>query len=289
MAAPTRSTALNFGRAEAQPATLDAASGGLRRDLRLIAEMIDPGARVLDIGCGDGALLAHLVRHKNVDGRGMELSQSGVNSCVGHGLSVTQGDADRDLEAYPTRAFDVVVLSQTLQATRQPRKVLETLVRIGRQAIVSFPNFGFWRIRLHLLFCGRMPVSHLLTHPWYETPNIHLCTIRDFVAMCDEIGVRVERSVTLDRHGQPYSLDPRGSLANLLAEQGVFVLSENRGKTNATAQALGRRAETRLKRLIAGIVRAAPGYRRDGGGACVQQPAWHRSVLSPRSARRRQK
>ena len=241
MAAPTRSTALNFGRAQAHPATVDGAAGGLRRDLRLIAEMIDPGARVLDIGCGDGALLAYLVRQKNVDGRGMELSQSGVNSCVGHGLSVIQGDADRDLEAYPTGAFDVVVLSQTLQATRQPRKVLETLVRIGRQAIVSFPNFGFWRIRLHLLFCGRMPVSHLLTYPWYETPNIHLCTIRDFVAMCDEIGIRVERSLTLDRYGQPYSLDPHGSLANLLAEQGVFVLSEDRGKANEPAPAPGRR------------------------------------------------
>ena len=230
MADPSGSAALNFGRAEVNAAARNGAVGGLRRDLRLIAEMIDPGARVLDIGCGDGALLAHLVRHKNVDGRGMELSQSGVNSCVGHGLSVIQGDADRDLQAYPTGAFDVVVLSQTLQATREPRKVLETLVRIGRRAIVSFPNFGFWRIRLHLLFCGRMPVSHLLTHPWYETPNIHLCTIRDFVAMCDEIGVRVERSITLDRHGQPSSLDPRGSLANLLAEQGVFVLSESRGK-----------------------------------------------------------
>jgi len=241
IAVSNRSSALNFGCAEVHPRALDSAPGELRRDLRLIAEMIDPGARVLDIGCGDGALLAHLVRLKNVDGRGMELSQSGVNSCVGHGLSVIQGDADRDLEAYPTGAFDVVVLSQTLQATRQPRKVLETLVRIGRRAIVSFPNFGFWRIRLHLLFCGRMPMSHLLAHPWYETPNIHLCTIRDFVAMCDEIGVRVERSVTLDRYGQPYSLDPRGSLANLLAEQGVFVLSENRGETNAAAQAVGRR------------------------------------------------
>jgi methionine biosynthesis protein MetW len=205
-----------------------AAAGELRQDLRLIAEMIEPGARVLDIGCGDGALLAFLARHKQVDGRGIELSQSGVNACVGHGLSVIQGDADRDLDAYPQGAFDVVVLSQTLQATRQPRRVIESLVRIGRRAIVSFPNFGFWRIRLHLMLRGRMPMSDLLAHPWYETPNIHLCTIRDFARLCDELGVSVERSVTLDRHGRPYALDPHGGLANLLAEQGVFVLSGGR-------------------------------------------------------------
>jgi methionine biosynthesis protein MetW len=211
--------------ASARPANDVVGADELRRDLRLISEMISPGSRVLDIGCGDGALLAYLARHKEVDARGMELSQSGVNACVGHGLSVIQGDADRDLEAYPTAAFDVVVLSQTLQATRNPRRVVETLVRIGRRAIVSFPNFGFWRIRLKLLLGGRMPISDLLPHPWYETPNIHLCTIRDFVVLCDEIGVVIERSMTLDRHGRPYSLDPHGALANLLAEQGVFVLS----------------------------------------------------------------
>jgi len=223
MTASSESTILSFG-AATQATVGTAAAVELRQDLRLIADMIEPGSRVLDIVCGDGALLDYLAREKKVDGRGIELSQSGVNSCVGHGLSVIQGDADRDLEAYPTDAFDVVVLSQTLQATRQPRQVVEALVRIGRRAIVSFPNFGFWRIRLRLLMTGRMPLSHCLAHPWYETPNIHLCTIHDFVALCDEIGVRVERSVTLDRLGQPYSLDPRGSLANLLAEQGIFVL-----------------------------------------------------------------
>jgi len=223
--AVSRSVALDIGLAAPQPVS---AHDRLRRDLRFIADMIEPSARVLDIGCGDGALLAHLARNKRVDGRGIELSQSGVNACVGHGLSVIQGDADRDLDAYPKGAFDVVVLSQTLQATREPRRVLEALVRIGRRAIVSFPNFGFWRIRLNLMLRGRMPMSDLLTHPWYETPNIHLCTIRDFGALCDELGVTVERSVTLDRHGRPYALHPHGSLANLLAEQGVFVLSGGR-------------------------------------------------------------
>jgi methionine biosynthesis protein MetW len=201
--------------------------GELRRDLRLIADMVEAGSRVLDIGCGDGALLAYLARDKRVDARGIELSQSGVNACVRHGLPVIQGDADHDLPAFPNGAFDVVVLSQTLQATHRPRHVLEELLRIGNRAIVSFPNFGFWRIRLHLLFRGRMPASELLNHPWYETPNIHLCTIRDFVALVDEIGARIERSLPLDRQGNPLSLDPRGRLANLMAEQGVFVLSAN--------------------------------------------------------------
>jgi methionine biosynthesis protein MetW len=201
----------------------------LRNDLQLIAAMIEPRSRVLDIGCGDGALLGHLAREKAVDARGIELSQSGVNACVGHGLSVIQGDADSDLAAYPDRAFDYVVLSQTLQATRHPRQVLEDLVRIGRRAIVSFPNFGFWRIRLGLLRHGRMPSSGLLNHEWYDTPNIHLCTIRDFVVLCHDIRISIEQSLPLDRHGRPYSLDPRGSLANLLAEQSVFVLSREEG------------------------------------------------------------
>jgi methionine biosynthesis protein MetW len=219
----TRTAVLPFGYAVPDAST--PARDRLRRDLRVIADMIEPAARVLDIGCGDGALLHYLASEKAVDARGVELSQSGVNACVTQGLSVIQGDADSDLDAYPTGAFDVVVLSQTLQATRQPRRVLETLMRIGDRAIVSFPNFGYWRVRLSLLTRGRMPVTPLLDHQWYDSPNIHLCTIRDFVAMCGELSVRVEKSVTLDRHGRPFSLDPRGSLANLLAEQGVFVLT----------------------------------------------------------------
>jgi methionine biosynthesis protein MetW len=220
----SRSAAFPLGLA-AMPEASTPARDRLRRDLKVIADMIEPSARVLDIGCGDGALLGYLASEKGVDARGVELSQSGVNACVTQGLSVIQGDADSDLEAYPAAAFDVVVLSQTLQATRQPRRVLETLMRIGKRAIVSFPNFGYWRVRLSLMTRGRMPVTSLLDHHWYDSPNIHLCTIRDFVALCDELGVRIEKSVTLDRYGRPFALDPRGSLANLLSEQGVFVLT----------------------------------------------------------------
>lgn len=197
----------------------------IRGDLRLIAEMVPASARVLDIGCGDGALLAHLVREKAVDGRGMELSQSGVNACVSHGLPVIQGDADHDLDDYPSGGFDYAILSQTLQATHNPRLVLENLVRIGRRAVVSFPNFGHWRTRLALLLGGRMPVTPLLSHTWYETPNIHLCTIRDFLALCGSLDIAIERGFTLDRAGRPLALDPVGHAANLLAEQALFVLT----------------------------------------------------------------
>ncbi|HEX3952797.1 MAG TPA: methionine biosynthesis protein MetW [Stellaceae bacterium] len=225
-----RSSAALSLEAAPEPAVVPITYEELRGDLRFIAGMIEPNSRVLDIGCGDGELLAYLAREKAVDARGIELSQHGVNACVRHGLPVIQGDADRDLETFPNDAFDVVVLSQTLQATRQPRHVLESMLRIGKRAIVSFPNFGFWRIRLGLMFRGRMPVTEVLTNPWYDTPNIHLCTLRDFVALCDEIGTRIDRSLTLDRHGRPFALDPRGGLANILAEQGVFVLSGKAGK-----------------------------------------------------------
>jgi len=195
-----------------------------RVDHLLIAEMVAAGSRVLDVGCGDGALLQLLSDTKNVDGRGIEVARERVNACVARGLSVIQGDADRDLADYPDGAFDYAILSQTLQATRNPRLVIGNLVRIGRRAIVSFPNFGHWRIRAHLLFNGRMPITPLLNHAWYDTPNIHFCTIKDFVALCTELGITIERSLTLDRAGQPFALDAGGGLANLLAEQGLFLL-----------------------------------------------------------------
>ena len=200
-------------------------AGSLRVDLRLIADMIEPGTRVLDVGCGDGALLDHLSRHKGVDGRGIELSQSGVNACVARGLSVIQGDADSDLSAYPAGAFDYVILSRTLQATRRPLDVLREIRRIGRKCIVSFANFGYWRVRWKLLATGRMPMTEVLSDPWYESPNIHVCTMRDFIDLCRDRGISIERSVALDHQGRPHPFTPRNIFDNIFGEQGVFLLS----------------------------------------------------------------
>lgn len=198
--------------------------GRARLDHMLIAEMVTPAARVIDVGCGDGDLLELLAERKGVIGRGMEISRDGVNECVARGLSVVQGDADFDLDNYPDDAFDYAILSLTIQACERPRHVLEQLMRIGRRAIVSFPNFGHWRIRLQFLLSGRMPVTDRLPDSWYNTPNIHLCTIRDFAALCAEVNAKVERSVTLDAHGSRIGWGPQ-ELQNLLGTQAVFLLS----------------------------------------------------------------
>jgi methionine biosynthesis protein MetW len=200
-------------------------AAAIRVDLQLIADMVDPATRALDVGCGDGSLLAYLVNFKRVDARGMELSQTGVNACVANGLSVIQGDADADLRDYPDDAFDYVILSQTLQATRQPKVVLENLLRIGRRAIVSFPNFGFWKMRLQLLVGGHMPRTENLPATWYDTANIHFCTIKDFVELCDAINVKMERAVALDLYGRPVPLNLPWWVWNMFGEQGVFLLS----------------------------------------------------------------
>jgi len=196
-----------------------------RVDLLLLADMVEPGSRVLDVGCGDGALLRILSDTHDVDARGVEISQSNVNQCVARGLSVVQGDADTDLINYPDNAFDFAILSQTIQATHQPHDVLEQLLRIGRRAIVSFPNFGHWRIRSQIMFRGRMPVTQNLTYAWYDTPNIHFCTIKDFVALCESLDAKVERSVALNAHGRRLGFKIPHFMQNLLGQQAIFLLS----------------------------------------------------------------
>lgn len=192
----------------------------LRTDLKLIADIIEPNSRVLDIGCGDGALLDYLTHNKSVSGRGIELSQKGVNQCVGRGLSVIQGNADTDLQYYPDDAVDYAILSQTIQATHNPKHVLEELLRIGRRAIVSFPNFGHWRVRASLAFAGRMPVTKSLAFQWYETPNIHFCTINDFFALCEAMNIKIAETIFLNQNGKQKSL----FFPNLTGQQAIFLL-----------------------------------------------------------------
>jgi methionine biosynthesis protein MetW len=178
---------------------------------------------VLDVGCGDGALLHYLVREKQVDGRGIELGREGVNASVSLGLAVIQGNAETDLKDYPAHSFDYVILSQTLQTIYDVRGVLDHMLRIGRRAIVSFPNFGYWRMRLMLLVTGHAPSTEKLPYLWYESPNIRVCTIIDFLELADEMGITIERAVTA-RHSRFHTDGRPGWLANLLAEEAIFLL-----------------------------------------------------------------
>ena len=191
----------------------------LRPDLAVIADHVTRGARVLDVGCGDGALMAALRDRAGVDARGLEIDSGNVAAAVARGLSVVQGDADIDLAGYPDASFDYAILSQTLQTARAPDKVLDELLRIGGRAFVSFPNFAHWRVRLSLLWGGRMPVTPLLPERWYDTPNIHHVTIDDFRAFVAERGIAVERAWFLSRGKQTIS-----AAANILAEHAVFLL-----------------------------------------------------------------
>lgn len=192
----------------------------LRPDLAIIAQNVVQGSRVLDVGCGNGDLMAALRDERGCDARGMEIDAANVAACVARGLSVIQGDADTDLADYPNGAFDYAILSQTLQTTMRPDRVLEELLRIGRKAFVSFPNFAHWRVRLSLLLHGRMPVTRLLPVAWYETPNIHHLSVDDFRALIAERGIHLEQAWFLN-NGAPTG----DTLANLRAEHAVFLLS----------------------------------------------------------------
>ncbi len=191
-----------------------------RIDLRLICEMVERGSSVLDLGCGDGELMELLIRERQVTARGVEISEEGVYRCIARGLSVHHGDLDEGLEDYPDEAFDYVILSQTLQAVRKPRLVLQEMLRVGRLGIVTFPNFAYWRSRLDLGLRGRMPVTDDLPYEWYDTPNIHLTTIKDFLRLCSQERISVEQVIYL-------SGDHRvGLLPNLRARTALFAVKK---------------------------------------------------------------
>jgi len=203
--------------------------------LDFIVEMIAPGTRVLDIGCGDGLLIERLFRDKGCDARGIEIDMAAVTRAVSHGLPVMQGDADLDLAHYPDGAFDYVVLSRTLQAVERPREVLRQMLRISSRAVVSFPNFGHWQVRWQLLSGGRMPMTATWDRPWHETPNIHPCTVADFFALCAAEGYAVERWLATDDAGRRTPWRRNAWLANIFAEQALFLLAGQRARAMAAA------------------------------------------------------
>jgi methionine biosynthesis protein MetW len=187
-----------------------------RIDLAVVAGLVSPGARVLDLGCGDGTLLKLLVDEKGVFARGVEISDEGVLQCVSRGLAVDHADLDQGLGDYPDDSFDYVILSQTLQTVRKPDLVLKEMLRVGRTGIVSFPNFGYWRVRAALLLTGRMPKTDYLPYEWYDTPNIHLLTVKDFRVHCAEQGIRIRRALFLGAMGRVTAL------ANVRAKTAIF-------------------------------------------------------------------
>ena len=201
-------------------------SNSLRPDLAVIAALINEGARVLDVGCGDGELLQWLRDHKQVDGRGIEIDQGQTHKAIARGIPVIQGDVTHDLPHYPDQSYDYAVLSQTLQTMHAPHEVLEQLVRIGKQAIVSVPNFGYWKNRLQLAITGKMPVNTTLSYEWYNTPNIHFCTITDFVILAERLGITIEDRVVVNANGEKANFTGYGFKANLFGQQGVFLLSK---------------------------------------------------------------
>ena len=198
----------------------------LRKDLNLIANLIEDNSKIIDIGCGDGELLDFLNKNKNAKIQGLEIDQKKVNKCVAKGLSVIQGDADKDLSLYPEKSFEYVILSQTIQATLEPKKILYELTRIGEKVIVSIPNFGFWKVRLDLLFKGKMPITRKLNSTWFDTDNIHLCTILDFLELCDQLNLTVKQTVTIASKKQKKFSGKPSIKENILAEEAIFLIQD---------------------------------------------------------------
>lgn len=196
----------------------------LRSDLQVIADWIQPGSKVLDIGCENGELLGWLARHRQVDGRGLEMDQKNVAACLTQGLSVMQGDANIDLAYYPSASMDYVIMAHTLQSMQRPDKTLREMVRIGKQVILSVPNFAYWYNRYYFVTKGRMPVSKNLPHEWYETPNIHFCSLTDMVYLCETLGITIQKQIYVTHQGKAGAFSGTNIFANCFGEQGVFLL-----------------------------------------------------------------
>jgi len=196
----------------------------MKKEFKVIADLLPNNSRVLDVGCGDGSLMNYLVREKNIETRGLELDQNNVQECLNKGLTVIQGNAETELYQFPKQSFDYVVLSQTLQAFYKPDKVLNELLRIGKSVIVSIPNFGYWKVRTSLLFFGKMPVTKTLPNSWYNTPNLHMCTIKDLFNYCANNNINIKKVVGVNENN--ISLIKRSNLEikNLFSKLGVFLI-----------------------------------------------------------------
>ena len=196
----------------------------MKKEFKIISDLIEKNSRVLDVGCGDGELMSFILNNISNDIRGIEISKSNVQKCVSKGLTVIEGDAEKDLFQFPNSSFDYVILSQTLQAFLNPEKVLDELLRVGKKAIVTIPNFGHWKVRLNLLFKGTMPVTESLPHEWYNTPNLHMCSIKDFFNFCDNKNIKFIKSLALKQEKlQNISKSNLGS-RNLFSEIGIFLI-----------------------------------------------------------------
>ena len=198
----------------------------MKEEFKVISELIDEKSRVLDVGCGDGILMEYLLKKKVVDVRGLEISKEKVKKCLSNGLAVVEGDAEYDLKQFPDLSFDYVILSQTLQAFMSPENVIKDLLRVGKKVIVTIPNFGHWKVRLDLLFKGEMPITKNLPHEWYNTPNLHMCTIQDFYNFCNNKGINIFKTISLN--GQKTSKITSSNLKfkNLISELGIFLLEK---------------------------------------------------------------
>ena len=198
----------------------------MKQEFKIIADLVEKNKRVLDVGCGDGTLMEYLKDNKKVDIRGIEISKNNVQKCVGKGLIVIEGDAEKDLTQFPDSSFDYVILSQTLQAFLNPEIVINELLRVGKKAIVTVPNFGFWRVRLHLLIRGTMPITNNLPNEWYNTPNIHLCTIKDFFNFCNNRKIKLDKSLALHNTTTSSINNINLNIKNLSAELGIFLIEK---------------------------------------------------------------
>ena len=198
----------------------------MKKEFKIISELIENNTRVLDVGCGDGTLMKHLKDIKNVDARGLEISKNNVQICISKGLSVIEGNAEKDLQQFPTLSFDYVILSQTLQAFYDPEKVINDLLKVANKAIVTIPNFGYWKVRLHLFIKGTMPVTKHLPNEWYNTPNLHMCTIKDFYNFCKERNINLFKSLALHEEKVSTINNKNINLKNLFSELGIFLIEK---------------------------------------------------------------